>query len=69
MDRGAFDSATAAWAALEGAVGNVTDNVDWYNALLHKVDDEASANSWLQYEGAGNKQVIPLYRLCEQLTA
>ena len=45
MDRGQFSYATAAWGAQQAAVGNLTDNVDWYNALLHNVADEASAGA------------------------
>ena len=48
MDKGAFTAATAIWAEIEEAVGNMTDNVDWYNALLHNVDDESAAASWLK---------------------
>ena len=51
IDRGEFSSATAVWAAQQAAVGNATDNVDWYNALLHNADDDDSsaAASWLQH--------------------
>lgn len=46
--------ATVLWDIMEKAVENATDDVDFYNLLLHNVEDEASnsirrrASRWLE---------------------
>lgn len=49
MDRAEYSHATAVWGAQQAVVSNLTDNVDWYNALLHNAEDESStaAAKWL----------------------
>ncbi|CAL8470937.1 g10479 [Coccomyxa elongata] len=46
VGNGNLTGATALWALLEETISNATDNVDWYNALLHNVDGEDSS-VWL----------------------
>ena len=51
MNGGNGTEATALWGTLEEGLSNATDDVDWYNVLLHHVPDDAAAGNEL-LEGA-----------------
>lgn len=44
LRKGKGEEATRLYEVIQEAIGNATDDVDWYNALLHHIPDEQAAS-------------------------
>ena len=64
MNGGNGTEATALWGALEEGLSNATDNVDWYNVLLHNVAHEDAAAGGLLTGSCSSPAVGPLGMFC-----
>lgn len=57
-DKGEWLNATALWGQVENVVEEYTDNVDFYNMLLHNVDDDERRRVLREVEGAEDGEAV-----------